>query len=92
MKTIKDLFELILAEEMLNENKLMQYKFSIDTRYNWICMDVYRPLYEIDDDGIEQKTLKLYESVLSHASIETPEQLQQVYWTIYNNGRSSNQA
>ena len=92
MKTIKDLFELILAEEMLNENLMMQYTFSIDTRYMWVSMDVYRPLYEIDDDGCEKQTLKLYESIMSHESIKTPEQLQQVYWTIYNNGRSSNKA
>lgn len=92
MKTIKDLFELILAEEMLNENKVTQYTFNINTRYNWVCMDVYRTAYEIDENGCEEQVLKLYENVLSNASIKTPAELQQVYWTIYNNGRSASQA
>ena len=78
MKTIADLFELILNETNANEGKLVKYTFNIDTRYNWVSM------YEgADIKGYEQK------QIISMQSIETPEQLQQVYWTIYNNGRSS---
>lgn len=78
MKTIADLFELILNETNANEGKLVKYTFSIDTHHNWVSM------YEkISIEGHETKT------IFSMESIKTPEHLQQVYWTIYNNGRSS---
>lgn len=78
MKTIADLFELILNETNANDGKLVKYTFNIDTQYNWVSM------WEAADiKGYEQK------QIIQMQSIETPEQLQQVYWTIYNNGRSS---
>ena len=80
MKTIADLFELILTETKLNEGKLVQYTFDVDTKYK--CVSMYE---DADIEGHEAKT------IFSRTSIKTPEQLQLVYWTIFNNGRSSHQ-
>ena len=77
MKTIADLFELILTETKLNEGKLVQYTFNVDTKYK--CVSMYE---DADIEGHEAKT------ILSHTYIKTPEQLQLVYWIIFNNGRS----
>ena len=38
MKTIADLFELILTETKLNEGKLVQYTFDVDTKYKCVSM------------------------------------------------------
>ena len=35
MKTLKDLFDLVLHETEQNKDKAVQYQFSIDTKYNW---------------------------------------------------------
>lgn len=80
MKTISDLFELILNETNANDGMLVKYTFIIDTRYNWVSM-------------YEKAEIKGYESkeIFNMESIATPEKLQQVYWTIYNNGRSIKQ-
>ena len=79
MKTIADLFELILNETKLNEGKILQFTFDIDTKYK--CVSMYQ---DADVKGHEDKT------ILSRMSIKTPEELQLVYWTIYNNGRTKN--
>jgi tRNA-dihydrouridine synthase len=77
MKTLKDLLELINKETQLNEGKMLQNVFDINTRYNWVSM--YQ-VYNLIDDVKE-------ETIINNGSIETPEKLQQVYWTIYNKGR-----
>lgn len=76
MKTIADLFELILKETELNEGKLVQHQFDINTKYNYVSM-----YNHVDIEGRET------EEVFSRIYFDTPEQLQLAYWTIYNNGR-----
>lgn len=81
MKTIKDLFELILNEELLNNEKYVMYKFAIDTHFNWVSMwRVTEPIVEAEEPKCEE--------IFVHESIEKPYQLQLVYWMIYNHGRS----
>jgi len=80
MKTITDLFELIATETRLNEGKLLQFTFYIDTHYNWVTMRS-----GADIEGHELK------EIFAMEKIDTPARLQQVYWTIYNNGRSRKQ-
>ena len=76
MKTLADLFALILAETEANKGKAVEYLFDINTQYNWAYM--YQKV-----QGIEE-----VKTIFSGLSFETPEKLQLVYWTIYNNGRS----
>jgi hypothetical protein len=83
MKTLKDLFELINKETELNENKLLKNYFSVDTRYKWVGMRQISEYGEI----LGQKPEDTEEVIFSHKSIKTPEELQEVYWTIYNKGR-----
>lgn len=77
MKTLSDLFALILAEISMNEGKQVTYHFDIDTNYNWLSMTE-----KANIEGIEDKT------VLSHLSFAKETELQLVYWSIFNNGRS----
>lgn len=76
MKTLADLFQLILAETSMNEGKAVEYLFDINTQYNWCSM--YQRAQGIDE----------VRTIFSSLQFNTPEQLQLVYWTIYNNGRS----
>lgn len=86
MKTLKDLFELINKETELNEGKLMKNVFSVDTRYNWCSM--YK-VYEFGEVmGVKPDAKE--EKVFSMKGFKTPEELQEVYWTIYNVSRTKN--
>jgi len=77
MKTLKDLFNLILEETELNKGKIVTYLFEINTHYNWFSM------YEKHDiENGEFKTL------ISSQKIETEAQIQLVYWTVYSLGRT----
>ena len=84
MKTLKDLFELINRETELNEGKMLKITFSIDTQYNWCSMT---KIYEYAE-CMGTKPEDQIEKVFSNKSIKTPEELQEVYWTIYNSGRA----
>lgn len=77
MKTLKDLFNLILEETELNSGKIVNYFFDINTHYKWLSM--YEK-HEIENG--ESKTL------ISNQKIETEAQIQLVYWTIYSIGRT----
>jgi len=79
MKKLSDLFALILTETEMNNGKMSKYFFSVDTYYGWVSMT--NKMY-IGDEEKEQV-------IFSHMCINTESSLQQVYWTIYNNGRSS---
>ena len=76
MKNLKDLFDLVLKETELNNGKQCTYHFCIDTKYNWLSMYQCHNL-----DGIED------EIIMRSESFGTKEELQLVYWTIYNKGR-----
>ena len=77
MKTLKDLFNLILEETELNNGKIVNYFFDINTHYNWLSM------YE--KHNIENGEFK---TLISNEKIETEAQIQLVYWTIYSIGRT----
>jgi hypothetical protein len=78
MKTIYDLLNLISEELKLSEDMLHKYTFDIHLKHGWVSM------YEHTDySELREKT------IFSLKSIKTEGELQEVYWTIYNNGRSS---
>ena len=79
MKTITDLFELVAKETEMNKGKTVEYLFDIDTRYKWLSMYVN---YNCEGYDIEE--------IVSKLKIETPEEIQLAYWSIYNKGRSKN--
>jgi|LSQX01.3.fsa_nt_gb hypothetical protein len=84
MKTLKDLINLIAKEAEDSEGKMVQYQFMLDTRFNWLSMDqlIYNPFSETEE-GREQR-----ETICSHLPIETPAQVQQAFWLVWNNGRT----
>ena len=38
MKTLKDILLLIADQEEKNKNKMLKYKFELNTRYNWLSL------------------------------------------------------
>ena len=79
MKTFRDLLELIATETELSNGKQLTMEFSIDTHYKWISFTKCHNIEGLTD-----------EKVINNESFKTPEKLQQIYWTIYNNGRVQN--
>jgi len=79
MKTLKDLFELVLQETELNSGKQCTFLFEIDTKYQVVSMVQCYNVAGLKDNIIFQRQ-----------SIETPAKLQLVYWTIFDKGRSQN--
>ena len=79
MKTLTDLFGLILAETLLNEGKQVKYLFEISTQYMWVSMWA--------DANVNGRKP---EEIINMFHIEDEAQLQQAYWTIFNAGRSKN--
>ena len=84
MKTLTDLLNLITREIELTQNKMVKFAFDIDTRYNWLTFVKLYP--EVSEDG-ELTGENREEKILSSAKFDTPEKIQQAYWTIYNEGR-----
>jgi hypothetical protein len=77
MKTIDDLFDLVLEQTNKNKGKMVRYMFDISQRYNWVSMT----------QVVELSGEKKEKEIFSNMSIATPEELQLVYWTIVNKGR-----
>jgi hypothetical protein len=85
MKTIYDLLNLIAEELKLAEGKVHKYTFDVNLKHNWVSMYEHG---EIIDDNWNTK--KIHEQdIFTMKSIDTESQIQEVYWSIYNNGRSS---
>ena len=84
MKTLTDLLNLITKEIELTQNKMVNYEFVVDTRYNWLTFERVMP--EVGEDG-EFTGDDKRETILSSFKFDTPETIQQAYWTIYNEGR-----
>ena len=82
MKTLNDIFALIIEQTELNKNKMLKYTYSVDTRYFTISANI------LTFDEQEKKDV-IFKEIMSHKSIATPEQIQEVYWTLYNNGRKN---
>lgn len=88
MKTIYDLFALITEELKLSEGMVHKFTFDIDLIHGWVTMQEHDEIgvyldKEWGDKNINEK------KILSMKSIKNEGQLQEVYWAIYNNGRSS---
>lgn len=81
MKTLKDLFELIASETELNDKYLVKMLISIDMRYKRVDMCT----------AFEQDKKEHLTHIMQGEPIKTIEQIQQVYWTIFNNGRVQHQ-
>ena len=80
MKTLNDIFSLIAEQTELNKNKMLKFTYSVDTRY--FTVSAYTLCYDE-----QEKEEKIFQEIMSHKSIATPEQIQEVYWTLYNNRR-----
>lgn len=78
LKTFKDLMLLVAREEELNQNKLMQVQIVVNTKHKTISMAKYA----------EASETTLEDVIINHESYGSVSKLQQMYWTIYNNGRS----
>jgi len=87
MKTITDLFNLIAQETTMNEGKMHQYTFDINTTFMWVSMMEHAESFDYEK---ECKKRFAENTIFTCESISTPEKLQLVYWTIYNQGRSKN--
>lgn len=81
MKTINNLFELVANEISMNAGKIVQYTFDIDTRYQVVSMYVN---YDPDQNNDKNET------IFSRLPIKTAEEVQLVFWFIWNKGRSRN--
>jgi len=77
MKTLEDLFALILSQTKMNDNKMVKFAFEVSTEYMWVSMTKI-----LDRSDAKEKN-----PIFQNMSIETPEELQLVYWTIYNKSR-----
>lgn len=76
MKTLKDLFELVLSITVANDGKAVQYFVSIDLQYNWVSL-------ACKNNGAV--VLEKYNFV--NMPIDSPEELQEVYWKLFNSTR-----
>ena len=76
MKTLRDLMELSVKQEELNNNKLVKYHLTLDMHYKWATMKRV-----INTDDAKE------ECIFQLLSFATPEQLQEVFWRAYNVGR-----
>lgn len=85
MKTIYDIFNLIMEETRMNEDKDQKYLFEIDTKHMWVSMYSQSViLKECGDENAER-------NIFQHQSMSSEHEIQLAYWMIYNNGRSRHQ-
>ena len=82
MKTLNEIFALIIEQTELNKNKMLKYTYLVDTRYFTISANI------LTFDEQENKEV-IFKEIMSYKSIKTPEEIQEVYWTLYNNGRKN---
>ena len=82
MKTLSDLLNLITQEIELNENKMVNFVFDIDTRYNRIAFNKLYPEVKNKEFTGKDTTEKILD-----IRVKTPASIQEAYWIIYNNGR-----
>ena len=98
MKTLTDLLNLVTQEIELNSKGFfVNFVFDINTRHNWISFSKISPVFDktetyIDDDGIERARAidKNIEVIVERLDLKDKGEIQQAYWTIYNNGRVRN--
>jgi len=90
MKTINDLMKLINRELELNEGKVVQFNFVIDTQDMYLTMREHADIcnWETGKPVMERKN---HRTIFSFERFNTPERLQYLYWKVYCNGRSKDQ-
>ena len=87
MKTINDLLQLIKREIELNEGKILQYNFIIDTDDMYLTMREHAEFCNWESgELVTEKQHK--KTIFSLERFDTPERLQYVYWKVFCNGRS----
>jgi hypothetical protein len=87
MKTINDLMQLIAKETELNDGKIIQYTFSIDTDNLWLTMKEHANIVSwVDGEIIERRDHQ--KTIFQLESFKTPEELQYLYWKVFINGRT----
>lgn len=86
LKTLQDVFDLIMSETTLNEGKLVKYTFDINTHYGWISM--YQVIPTFDENGIETETKEIPKSIFTNIGLNTVPEIQLAYWSIFVNGRN----
>ena len=70
MKTLIDLFDLILSETQMSEGKASKYVFDINTEYNWVSMRSTTEIIEENEDIAKSKR-----EIFTNLPIETSEQI-----------------
>ena len=86
MKTLTDLLNLITQEIELNSKGFMvNFIFKIDTKYNRLTFEKEYPQFSKTekDKKLDPKT----ETILDYIDLKDKGEIQQAYWTIYNEGR-----
>lgn len=96
MKTLKDLLNLVTEEIYLNsQGYMVNFTFQIDTKYNRLTFEKEFPMFSKTEteivEGVEMaKKLKpKRETILDYIDLKDEGQIQQAYWTIYNEGRTN---
>jgi len=79
MKNLNDLFELAMLQVELNKNKLVEFHIIIDTSFSWVSLH---------KSYINEKGNPIRNAIIDHMLFDTPEKLQECYWTIYNKVRT----
>ena len=95
MKTLTDLLNLVTQEIELNSRGYMvNFIFQIDTKYNKLTFEKEYPEFSKTEteivEGVEMaKKLKPKTvTVLEYIDLKDEGEIQQAYWTIYNEGRT----
>jgi hypothetical protein len=88
MKTIYDLIQLISDETRMSEGMLHKYTFDLNLKHNWVSMYEHAEISTYQDNKYGTENVH-EQDIFTMKSIDTESQIQEVYWSIYNNGRSS---
>lgn len=95
MKTLTDLLNLITQEIELNSKGYMvNFIFQIDTKYNRLTFEKEFPQFSKTEtkiiEGVEmaKKLEPKTETILDYIDLKDKGEIQQAYWTIYNEGRT----
>jgi len=95
MKTLTDLLNLVTQEIELNSKGFMvNFTFEIDTKYNKLAFKKEFPQFSktekeiVDGCSRSKKIDPKIETILKYIDLKDKGEIQQAYWTIYNEGRT----
>ena len=72
MNTLRDLLNLITEEIILSQDRLIQYEFRVDTRFNYVDFNKVSPKVVGDEVSTTEVSR---ESILRTSRIDTPQQI-----------------